>query len=353
MNLLRVASFALIAGVFCQAGWTANPEVFAVGLNNPRGLKFGPDGNLYVAEGGTGGTMTTIGLCPQVPFPVGPYSGAFTARISRIDSAGLRTTVVAGLPSSQTGPALGGFVSGVSDVAFVNGVLYGIEAGAGCSHGLAGTANTVFRVNPDGSTTTIANLSAFQQANPVANPEPDDFEPDGTWYSMIAVNGNLYAVEPNHGELDEITTSGSVRRVADISATQGHVVPTALAYHGNFYLGNLYTFPVQPGSSHIYKVTPSGQIRIDTSDLTTVLGLAFDQRDRMYVLESSPAAGLPTPFIGRVRRFSPSGEPEVLVDGLVFPTAMTIGPDGKLYISNFGFGFAPGAGQIVRVSLDH
>src|SRR5437660_2759879 len=88
-----------------------NVSVFATGLNNPRGLKFGPDGNLYVAEGGTGGSATTVGLCTQVPFPVGPYSGGFTSRISRIDGLGNRHTVVDGLPSSQTGPALGSLVS--------------------------------------------------------------------------------------------------------------------------------------------------------------------------------------------------------------------------------------------------
>jgi len=38
-----------------------------------------------------------------------------------------------------------------------------------------------------------------------SEPNPGDFEPDGTWYSMVAVRGKLYAVEPNHGELDIIS----------------------------------------------------------------------------------------------------------------------------------------------------
>jgi hypothetical protein len=186
-----------------------NATVFATGLYNPRGLKFGPDGYLYVAEGGAGGALSTVGVCDQVPFPIGPYTGGFTARISKISPGGTVTTVVAGLPSSQTNPLSGSLVSGVSDVAFIGNTLYALLAGAGCSHGLAGTTNGILRVNSNGTTALVADLSAFQKANPVVNPDEDDFEPDGTWYSMVAVRGKFYAVEPNHEEIDEITPEGS------------------------------------------------------------------------------------------------------------------------------------------------
>jgi hypothetical protein len=234
--------------------------------------------------------------------------------------------------------------------------LYALEAGAGCSHGLRGTDNSILRVNRDGTTTPVADLSRFLKSHPVAHPDPGDFEPDGTWYSMVAVRGDLYAVEPNHGEIDRINPStGAIRRVIDISASQGHIVPTALAYKGNFFVGNLGTFPVTPGSQSLFTVTPRGHIKTRATGLTTVLGLAFGPHHRLYALESMTAPGFPGPGevgTGQVVRIDPSGTQTVIATGLSFPTAITLGPDGALYVSNLGFGGpAPGLGQILRITI--
>ncbi len=330
-----------------------NVTVFAAGLDGPRGLKFGPDGGLYVAEAGRGGPNGPFD-CEQTPPPVGPYHGGLTARVSRISAGGQRTTVVDGLPSAKSSLPSGDTV-GAADLAFIGDHLYVLVAGGGCSHGNPDKPNGVIQVDVDhGTWSYIADLSAFQAANPAANPGPsvDDREPDGTWYGMVAVGGDLYATEPNHQEIDRISpATGKINRVVDVSPTsQTWIGPTGITYHGNFFFGSLAPFPINPGSASVFKLTPSGNFKVWNAGFTTVVGLAFDHRDRLYVLELSDAPGFPSPGAGKLVRVSPSGRVEDIVTGLVVPTAMTIGPDGAIYISNFGAA-PPGLGQILRVDV--
>jgi hypothetical protein len=80
---------------------------------------------------------------------------------------------------------------------------------------------------------------------------------------MVALRGDLYAVSPNQGEVDRISThTGAISRLVDLSAIVGSIVPTAItSFRGDLYLGNLGGFPVVPGSEVILKVTP-GEIRV-------------------------------------------------------------------------------------------
>lgn len=324
----------------------ATVSVFAPDIVYPRGLKFGPDGYLYVATAGTGGTNSTEGQCDQVVPPVGPYTGGRNAKILKISPAGEVSTVAENLPSTLSPEAV---TMGVSDVEFIGKTLYALIV-AGCSHGSSDFPSSVIKVNQeDGSWSVVADLSTYFANNKVAAPEADDFEPDGTPYSMINVRGDLYVIEPNHGEMIKVTTDGKATRVLDFSAHYGHIVPTAVTFDGDFFVGNLRTFPLVGGSSSIYKVTPHGDVSVWATGFTAVLGVQFDKHDRLYVLEMS-ADGGPIPMTGRIIRINKDGSRDIIAANLMFPTGMTFGKDGALYVSNTGFG--PPTGQILKLVVD-
>ena len=331
-------------------------NIFATGLHNPRGLKFGPDGHLYVAEGGYGGKNISTN-CQQPPPPVGPYMGSDTgSRISRIDMNGVRTTFVDHLPSCTGGPGTGSAITGMADVAFIGNTMYGLIAGAGCSHSVPDIPNSVVRINPDHTWTVAANYSNFLLSNPVASPDADDFTPDGNPYSMTVGNGNIYIAEPNHQEIDEVSPkTGEIKRIADISilhnGASDWIGPTTIVSHnGNLYFGTLTSFPLVQGAATVYKLLPNGTYTPYATGFTAILGILFDYNNNLYVLENTVGSPTPSPGSGDVVRVEPSGKREIVTSGLHLPTAMTLGPDGKLYISDWGTG-PIGLGQIVQVGF--
>ena len=259
----------------------------------------------------------------------------------------------------------------MADVAFLDGTLYALVAGGGCSHGNPDSPSGIARVDRStGKWHLIADIGAFLKAHPARFESADDFEPDGTLYSLLAVDGKLYTVEPNHGQVFSVTKDGTIRQVIDISASEGHIVPTAIAErHGVFYVGNLNLFPIDPEWARVLTIAKDGfdddaapgfgtdrhgyHITSSKAGFTTVVAVDFGPDGLLYALELSAAPGFPTPGAGKVVRVRRSGEIEDVITGLAVPTGMTFGPDGWLYISNFGAvpaGTPLGlnAGQILR-----
>jgi hypothetical protein len=338
-----------------QAIFSGEPRAasaFATGLNNPRGIVFGPDGDLYVAEAGIGGARSTVGACPQVPPPLGPHTGGLTAQVVKVDPSGKVTSVSGDFPSTIDTQ---GAVLGVADVAFVEGQLYALIAGGGCGHGLAEHPNGVARIESNGEWSYIADLSAYYKANPTARPGPD-FDPEGVPYSMISAVGSLWVVEANHGSVERVHTDGVVDRIGDVSAIYGHIVPTSIAFFENiFHVGALGTFPAEPGGVGVasFRIGHADNILDERLGATAVVDVVVHKR-KLFALETftcpSEDPCFPSPFTGRVVVWQ-QGAWVPVVTGLAFPTAMTFGPDGMLYISTWGYGAGEGGGMIERVRL--
>ena len=343
--------------------------VLASGLNDPRGLVFGPDGTLYIAEAGTGGANSTVGTCTQGLPPLGPYKGGPSASISKLDSGGKVTTLASGLPSFV---ALQGDIIGTADVAFLDGKLYALISGGGCSHGNPDLPNGIVKVDLNsGKWSYITDLSLFYMEHPAAYPDAADFEPDGVPYSMIAHDGRLFAVEPNHGLITATTADGATSEIIDLSLSEGHLVPTSIAVNNNnLYIGNLGQFPIAsqwerittlsrdlgfidttPGLATKPSEAKKFRIAGSRAGFTTIVSVKFGPDGLLYALElSDTPGGYPAPGDGKVVRLNADGSIQEVVTGLSLPGGMAFGPDNALYVSDAG-DLGPAMGQILRFAF--
>jgi hypothetical protein len=345
--LMCGVAFAGAPTALAQDCVNPNWSVFAGGLTNPRHIRFGPDDLLYVAEAGIGGPQPGTCIWEGNMFTqTGSYMGGYTARISRILPDGTRETVAQGLPGFVDGFGDG---LGVSDIAWIDGTLYAVIEGGGCTRGLPHDPSGIVRINDDGSYTYVADISAFIRANPVSS-EPfcgpfGDCEPDGVPHSLLAKGNKLYVVETNHNSILRVNPmTGAITRLYDLSIQDP--APIILTRHGNrFYLGGfdglIQTFDHRFGPVSTFDEGYSAIVDL------TIVGNTF------YILETFAPETPWTPGTGRVVMRKKNGSRTVIACGLNFPIGMARGPEGDLYVSAASYGQGPveGLGQILRIEL--
>ncbi len=330
---------------------------YATGLTNPRGLTFGPDGHLYVAEAGVGGGQTPADIDPGCPVDVNifsPFTAGYSGRVIRVQPDGTTETVADGLPSVTDAT---GVSFGPTDVAFMDGTLYVLIELGGCSHALPEDLPAILRVNPDGSTDNVANLNAWLADNPPyfikdTNPATTDLEPDGVFHSMFKAGRYLYVVETNRGMLLRVDPrKGVIEKMYDMSIDEAEHNPIVMTRRGNdFYVG---TFGEDGGPAELAQFGPDFYgYSLPFQSLNPIVGLAW-HGNRMYGVEIFPYDNPWTTDTANLVTFDPrTGERrEVLTGFASLPNGLVKGPDGALYTSNQGisFSFTGGDGSILRI----
>lgn len=348
--LLATFGLAPFAAASQEASPVAGPPpgvVVASGLTNPRGMTWGADGTLFVALAGIGGNNPATEDAPTTA-AIGPFMGGPTAAIAQIGADGCPVGLATGLPSTMDAM---GAVLGAEEVAILGDQLYAAVDGGGPVHGNADAPSGVYRILADGTTELTADLSTWVRENPVAE-VPGDDDPDGAGYSIVAdeASGLLWVGDPNSGQVLSVTADGVIARVADLSA--GHPVPTHLALdpEGGVYVGTLTAVPFADGSARVIHVAADGTVEDVWTGLTTVVDVAVGADGTLYALEMSTGNLAEPPFLqpgsGRVVRQTAPDALEVVVEGLMFPISLEVGPDGGFYVASPAIGGDAGVGTI-------
>lgn len=373
-----LVAVGLIAAVTVPAVGVAAPGLRTVvsGLDNPRGLTFLPNGNLVVAEAGHAGSLCLQGEC-----------GGLTGRITSVNMRnGHRTTLSAGFPS------IGGPFApfGLGGLAVRRGRLYAIVGENPQEFGdpsqdcqgqprsdvcLATLRKIVSRVGnlvavrsltTNRGWRTLARVGRFGVNYVRAHPQPQT-PPDGDPFGLlIRPSGGFYVVDAASNTLDSVDASGRMSVLSVVPDPPRHrpiydAAPTcaAQARDGSLIIGTESGMLLRWKHHRMTRILVGGKIQ-------QVIACLTDARGNVYVanLDTSVKNFIGRPFSGSVVRVSPDLRTSYIARGLNYPTGMTLGPDGHLYVTANGLCptqlsllnsqnapplACPGVGKVVRI----
>lgn len=377
-----VASFSGI-----KAASAASFSVIADGLYNAGGLSFSPDGNLYVTEAGIGGN----GAC--VPPPSGQGDSlcyGTSGAVSKIEN-GKTERILTGLPSLALPDGTG--AAGPRDIQFdATGkpyVLIGYGADPTFRDRNLGYTDLGKIIAPDFNTnswTSVADLANYELAN---NPDAGDvgsnplgFVIDGN--NLVAVDAganDLLSVNADSSNLQTIvafpqdilanpvfppsgTPSNEPAQVPSqdeqVRSPMSGLRPSQFASQpvpssvtkgpdGAYYVSQFTGFPFPEGGAKIYRVGADGKSSVFADGFTQLTDLEFDPDGNLYALQYANQSAWKGDFDGSVIKIATDGTRTTLLsgNGLESPSALTIGGDGAVYVTNRGD--RPGLGQVLRI----
>jgi hypothetical protein len=346
----------LALGVLASAPLAQAQTVVMSGLDNPRGLAFAPNGALYVTEAGRGGD----GPCLVNPGTGEERCFGRSGAITRLGK-GQQSRVAEGLESHATpdGSAAGG----------PNRISFQGTGGAYITMGLGGDrewqdalgglfSGTLIHMAASGRWKVVADILEHEEdENPAGGPV------DSNPFGVLAEPGGRLVVDAGANALFSVAANGTVETLAvfpplpnptPVGPPMVEAVPTAVARgpDGALYVGELTGFPFVPGVANIYRLVPGQDPVVHCTGFKAIMDLAFGPDGSLYVVENA-TGGVPPfglfflPNTGRLTRVAPDCTVAPVLEGLNRPTAVAVGADGAVYVTNNGV--TAGAGEVLRL----
>lgn len=370
-------------------------KVIAKGLNNARGLTVGYDGSIYVTESGVGGD----GKCMPSPSVLGqPLCAGNSGAVTRITPDGKQNQIIIGLPSLALKPERIE-AAGPQDIKFdAFGNAYLLVGMAGNpAHRDAQLNAAVGNPIPSSQVVdspglgrlykfdrqagvwySIADLPPYELVN---NPDKGDVISNpyaltivGNTAIIIDAGGNtLYKVGLDGSSLQAIAIPPQILKNPIFPPPQpGEVLPpgapppgqepdeiplqsvptgVAVGPDGALYVSELTGFPYPEGKARIFRIDRDGKPEVYAEGFTQIGDLEFDKQGNMYVLQIADQSLWKGKLDGSLIKVAPDGKRTTVIkagEGLVEPTALDIGSDGAIYITNKGA--TPGNGEVIKLA---